>query len=303
MRQNVKFKNNGLLLAGHLYVPAHFDETKKYPTIVVSHPGGGVKEQTAGLYADKLSELGYVTLAFDASNQGESEGSPRYYEDPYARTEDIRAAVDYLTTLSFVDTDHIGALGICAGGGYTVAAAQTDRRIKALATVSMVDIGSLFSEGMARVVPVEDQIKLLEQVSQQRTAEANGNETFFVTYVPQQLEEGMTGTMAEGHDYYVTARGCHNNAPNRLVFASFGKIATYSAFSHIDKFLTQPFLTIAGSEADTLYFSAEAVEKAASQHKELFIIKGATHVALYDIPENVNVAIEKIDGFFTENLK
>ncbi|MCR8928813.1 alpha/beta hydrolase [Priestia megaterium] len=303
MKQNVKFKNNELFLAGHLYVPAKFDETKKYPAIVVSHPGGGVKEQAAGLYANKLSELGYITLALDASNQGESEGTPRYLEDPYARTEDVRAAVDYLTTLSYVDTNKIGALGLCAGGGYTVAAAQTERRIKAVATVSMVDIGSLFTEGMGRVVSVEDQIKLLEQVSHQRTEEANGGETYYITYVPQEVDDSMKGTVAEGHEYYVTDRGRHENAPNRLVFTSFNKIATYSAFSHIDKFLTQPFLAIAGSEADTLYFSEEAVKKAASQNKELFIIDGATHVALYDIRANVNPAIEKLDEFFTESLK
>lgn len=303
MRKNVQFKTNEIALAGHLYVPAEFDEAKKYPAIVVSHPGGGVKEQTAGLYANKLSELGYIALAFDASNQGESEGTPRYFEDPFARTEDVRAAVDYVTTLAYVDTAKIGALGICAGGGYTVAAAQTDRRIQAVATVSMVDFGSLFSEGLGRVVAVEDQLKLLEQVSAQRTAEANGSETYYVTYVPQEVDESMTGTMAEGHEYYVQARGRHENAPNRLVFTSFDKMVTFSALSHIDKFLTRPFLAIAGSDADTLYFSEEAVEKAASQKKELFILNGATHVALYDLPENVNPAIEKMDSFFRENLK
>ncbi|MFH5183532.1 alpha/beta hydrolase [Paenibacillus sp. TAB 01] len=303
MKRNVTFKNNELLLAGHLYVPAEFDESQKYPAIVVSHPGGGVKEQTAGLYANKLSELGYITLAFDASHQGESEGTPRYLEDPFARTEDVRAAVDYLTALSYVDTLQIGALGICAGGGYTMAAAQTERRIQAVATVSLVDIGSLFMEGMGRAGPVEDQIKLLEQVSQQRTAEANGGEIFYITYVPQELDESMTGTMAEGHEYYVTARGRHEHAPNRLMFTSFSKIAAFSSFSHIDTLLTQPLLAIAGSDADTLYFSEEAVTQAASSNKELFIVEGATHVALYDIPENVNRAVAKLDAFFTEHLK
>ncbi len=154
----------------------------------------------------------------------------------------------------------------------------------------MVDIGSLFSEGIARAVPVEDQIKLLEQVSGQRTAEANGSETLHGPYVPQELEEGMTGTMAEGHEYYVTARGCH-------------EIFTFSAFSHIDKFLTQPFLAIAGSDADTRYFSEEAVQDAASRDKELFIMDGATHVALYDQPEYVGPAVEKLEQFFTDHLK
>ncbi|MDF1887322.1 dienelactone hydrolase family protein, partial [Staphylococcus aureus] len=105
------------------------------------------KEQTAGMYAEKLAEFGYVTVVYDASHQGESEGPPRYLEDPFARTEDVRASVDYLTTLDFVDNDRIGALGVCAGGGYTVSAARTERRIKTLATVSMVDIGALFRKG------------------------------------------------------------------------------------------------------------------------------------------------------------
>ena len=149
MKQSVNFKSKTNLLTAHLYTPEQFDESKTYPAITVCHPGGGVKEQTAGMYAEKLAEFGYVTVVYDASHQGESEGSPKYLEDPFARTEDVRASVDYLTTLDFVDNGRIGGLGICAGGGYTVSAARTERRIKTLATVSMVDIGALFRKGLA----------------------------------------------------------------------------------------------------------------------------------------------------------
>ncbi|UOQ45768.1 alpha/beta hydrolase [Halobacillus salinarum] len=305
MKQNMNFKSKTNVLAAFLYLPTNFDENKKYPAITVAHPGGGVKEQAASTYAEKLSELGFVTLAYDASHQGESEGDPKYQEDPYARTEDVRASVDYLTTLNYVDVDNIGALGICAGGGYSVAAAQTERRIKALATVSMVDIGSLFREGVDRIVPVEQQIELLEQVSNQRTEEAQGGEVSFTTYVPDEIDDSMPirSTMAEGHEYYVTDRGRHENAPNRFTLNSFSEIATFSAFSHINQLLTHPFLSIAGSDADTRYFSEEAVEQAASKNKELFIIDGATHVGLYDIPEYVEPAVEKLHSFFSKYIK
>jgi fermentation-respiration switch protein FrsA (DUF1100 family) len=139
--RDVLFKNREITMAGDLYLPANWVSTGSYSAIVVTHPGGGVKEQVAGHYADKLAEKGFVALAFDASYQGESGGEPRFLEDPYARVEDIRSAVDYLTTVPFVNKENIGALGICAGGGYTLNAAQTEKRIKAIATVSAVDIG------------------------------------------------------------------------------------------------------------------------------------------------------------------
>ena len=145
--KSVQFKNGNLKMAGNLYLPAGFDVAKTYATIVVVHPGGGVKEQTAGLYAQQLAAQGFVTLAFDASHQGASEGLPRFLDDLMKRVGDIYSAVDYLTTLPYVDAKRIGALGICAGSGTTVKAAMTERRIKALATVSGVDVGAATRKG------------------------------------------------------------------------------------------------------------------------------------------------------------
>ncbi|AYP02030.1 alpha/beta hydrolase [Escherichia coli] len=132
MNNKVSFTNSNnptISLSAVIYFPPKFDETRQYQAIVLSHPGGGVKEQTAGTYAKKLAEKGFVTIAYDASYQGESGGEPRQLENPYIRTEDISAVIDYLTTLSYVDNTRIGAMGICAGAGYTANAAIQDRRI------------------------------------------------------------------------------------------------------------------------------------------------------------------------------
>jgi len=300
MKKSVTFKNNILNMAGNLYLPEGFDENKKYPAIVSVHPGGGVKEQTAGLYAQKLSDNGFVALAFDASCQGESEGEPRLLEDPNARVEDVRCSVDYLTTLPYVDQEKIGTLGICAGGGYVVAAAPTERRIKAVATVSAVDIGAMFrGEGS-----IETQLQTLEAVAKQRTAEVNGAEAHFLTYAPDTLEEMDENTpvlMREAYDYYRTPRAQHPNSPNRFLFKSVDKLMAFSATTQISDYLTQPMLLIAGTEADTRSYSEQFYELS-NGPKELFWVKGATHIAMYDIPEYVDQSVNKLTEFFQENI-
>src|ERR1044072_7361571 len=144
----VTFKSNGLNIAGMLYLPTDFHSTTQpRPAIVIGHPGAGVKEQAAGVYAGLLAGKGFVTLAFDGAYQGESEGLPRNYEDPAHRIEDIKAAVTYLSSLKEIDANRIGVLGICASGGYGVAATATDHRIKVLATVCAAGIGHQFRHG------------------------------------------------------------------------------------------------------------------------------------------------------------
>lgn len=300
MKKSVRFTNSNFTMAGDLYLPNGFDETKKYPALVSVHPGGGVKEQTAGLYAQKLADQGFVALAFDASHQGESGGEPRLLEDPTARVEDVRCAVDYLTTLPFVDAEKIGALGICAGGGYVVAAAQTERRLKAVATVSAVDIGTLFrGDGSATT-----QLQTLEAVAKQRTAEAIGTEAMYLTYAPDSLAEINETTPVlyrEAYDYYRTPRAQHPNSTNRFLFSSVDKIMAFSATNQISTYLTQPLLLIAGTEADTRSHS-EHFYAMSNGPKELFWVEGATHIALYDIPDYVTPAVTKLTAFFGANL-
>ena len=300
-RRPVTFKNLNLKMAGLIFSPADLDESKKYPAIVVVHPGGGIKEQTASVYAYRLAQRGYVTLAFDASHQGASEGLPRQLEDPTKRVEDVRSAVDYVTTLPFVDKEQIGALGICAGGGYAINATQTERRIKAVATVSAVDFGEGVRRGWRANLPVSERIKILQAVATQRTAEANGATPMLVSYVPDTVEGVTEPDMVEASEYYrLSNRWLHPNSGNRFLNSSFDKLIAFSAFGQIDTLLTQPLLMIAGSEAGSRWQSERAVEMAKGS-KELFIVQGATHMTLYD--RDVPKAMPKITEFFGKNLK
>lgn len=297
----ITFKNGVLNMAANLFLPANFDETKKYPAIITVHPAGGVKEQTSGLYAQKLAEQGYVTLAFDASHQGESEGLPRFLEDPTKRVEDIRSAVDYLTTISYVNADRIGLLGICAGGGYSLSASQTDRRIKAVAVASAVDMGLTVRKGWDGKLSVSEQIKFLETVAKQRTAVANGAEPTYANYVPEVVDENTIPDMREAHDYYRTPRAQHPNSTNRFLFTSYDKIMAFDAFSQLGTFLTQPALFVVGTKAGSRW-QGELAHKLTNSPKELFYIEGATHMDLYDGKQYVPQVVTKVSAFFWKYL-
>lgn len=301
---NVTFPSGGVDLAGLLYLPSGIGADARRPAIVIVHPFGGVKEQTAGLYALKLADKGFVTLAFDSRYQGESGGEPRYLEDPFARAEDIKSAVTFLSNHPQVDTDHIGALGICAAGGYTPYAAQTDHRIKAVATVSGADMGSLFRDGLGGGAGPDVLAAMLDESAEARTAEARGEPPRYNHIVPDTAAEITPDTptlYAEGSNYYRTPRAQHPNARNLFLKQSVDRIAQYSSYDLIHLIAPRPLLMIAGTEADTRYFSELAIAQA-GEPKELFLIDGATHIALYDEPKYVEPAVAKLGAFFAEHL-
>lgn len=300
-RGNVEFMNGAIAMAGNVYFPQGFDRSRKYAAIVCVHPGGGVKEQAAGLYARKLAEQGFVTLAFDASHQGASGGEPRFLDDPMRRVGDIYSAVDYLTSLPYVDAGRIGTLGVCAGSGTTVKAASTERRIKAIATVSAVDVGAATRKGWDGKAPVSDQVAMLDAVAKQRTAEAAGGAPVYVNYVPKLGDTTAPRDLQEAADYYLTPRGQHPNAPNRMLLTSLAAMVSFTGFDRVDELLTQPLMVVAGSEAGSLWHSQELHAKAASSQKELFIVDGATHMDLYD-GKGVDTAMTKLSPFFTRTL-
>lgn len=300
--QKVSFKNRTWKVAGHLHLPENFDEFKKYPAIVCVHPGSSVKEQTAGLYAAELAKSGFIALAFDASFQGESGGEPRFLEDPTTRVEDIRCAVDFLTTLAYVDNDRIGAMGVCAGGGYAANASILEKRIKAIATV----VGTNPSRAFRENNPME----ILKAVSQQRTEEANGAEKVINNWIPNTAEEAKQAGMEEldlleAINYYRTPRGEHPNSCNKLLFTSMSNMIMFDAFHLAEYFLTQPLLVIVGDKVGGFGSYRDGFDlynKAASINKKIHIIKGASHYDLYDRPDATKEALEQIIPFFQENL-
>ena len=301
MRTNVTFPSAGLNLAGHLYAP---DDTEgPWPAIVVSHPMSGVKEQAAGLYAEQLARAGYVTLAFDAAYQGESEGTPHLLEDPAHRSEDIKAAVTFLSLRDDVDPDRIGALGICASGGYLAPAAATDHRIKAVATVSAVDTGDVFRNGVGRTQDPAILQGMLDAAGVARTEEARGGAPRLAQIHPDTEEQAraLGQHTYDGWEYYRTPRGSHPRSENFFVLRSIDLIAQFTAFETIELIAPRPLLMIVGTEAATAYLSQEAIEKA-REPKELYWIEGATHVDLYDKQEYVPTAIAKLTDFFATHL-
>lgn len=304
----VKFvqQHQNIKIAGNLYLPKNYQPGKKYPAIITVHPGGGVKEQTSGLYAKKLAEKGFVTLAFDATHQGESEGTPRGLEIPTERIEDIKSAVDFLTTLPQVDAEKIGIVGICAGGGYSIGATQIEHRIKAVATVSGVDVGEISRRGwFGTDENIPAQIKTLEEIAKQRTAEANGAPIKYVHIVPEkdEITAETPNDIVEASEYYRTPRGQHKNADNLSMFSGGDSVYIFSAFANMDRFLTQPVLIIAGTKANSIWQSELAYSKAtAAKSREFYKIEGATHMDLYDIEKYVNQAVDKMEKFFNKNL-
>ena len=303
-KQKVTFHNRFLIdMVGDLYFPANYSPAKKYAAIIVGHPFGGVKEQTSGLHARKLAEIGYVTLAFDASYYGESGGYPRRMESPEVRVDDFSAAVDFLTNHPAVEADKIGVIGICGGGCYSVSATQIDHRIKALATISMYDMGRARRQGIGDTQTYQQRMSILDEIGRQRTAEYGGAARKDIRALPEKVDENTPKFAIDFLDYYDNPkRGQHTNSTGYYSYTSLAPMMNFFPFTQIETISPRPLLFIVGENAVSKYFSEDAYEKAA-EPKELFVVPGATHVDLYDQPEYLKITLPKLDTFFKQYLK
>lgn len=302
----VTYTLNGLKIAANVYTPANYDAGRKYPAIVVAHPNGGVKEQVAGLYAQRLAEKGYITIAADASYQGASEGMPRNVDKPQFRTEDIHGMADFISTFAGVDPDRMGALGICGGGGYTLNAAKSDKRFKAVATISMFNSGEVRRNGYINsgLDTIQERLK---EASDARIKELSGDIQYsgnvdFDALTDEAISKIPTDLYREGMQYYGRTHH-HPNSTFRYTTSSLMDLMSFDARDNID-LINVPLLLIAGEKADSLYMSEEAFAAATgTKDKELFKVPGATHIQTYFVPEYVDQIADKLVSFYGKNIK
>jgi len=303
--QKVTFKNQYQMnVAGNLFVPKTFDRSKAHPALVVSHPMGAVKEQSANLYATKMAEQGFVTLAIDLPGWGESEG-PRNLVSPEMYAEAFSAAVDFLGTRPFVDRSRIGAIGICGSGSFVISAAKIDPRMKAIATVSMYDMGAVNRHALQNSLTLEQRKAIIAAAAEQRYVEFRGGEVAVAGGTDLQLTADTHPIQREFYDFYRTPRGEFTPAgasaqrTTKPTVASNVKFMNFYPFNDIEAISPRPLLFISGDQAHSKEFSEDAYRRAA-EPKELVWVRGAGHVDLYD---RVNlIPWDKLTAFFGKHL-
>ena len=304
--QKVEFKNRfGITLVGDLYSPKGVNVNEKLAAIAISGPFGAVKEQSSGLYAQTLAERGFVTLAFDPSYTGESSGTPRNVASPGINTEDFSAAVDYLSNNKNVDADKIGILGICGFGGFAINAAAIDTRIKATTAVTMYDMTRVSAKGYNDSIDENARYEMKQALNKQRTEDFKKGSYKGADGLPEKLTGNEPLFVQQYFDYYKTKRGFHARSIN-----SNGKWNMTSSLSLINQPILQysneirtPVLIVHGENAHSRYFGETAFKKLKGDNKELFIVKGANHVDLYDGGDENAIPFDKIESFYKENLK
>ena len=304
--ERVTFKNRfGIELAGDLYIPKTMNKSDKLPAIAISGPFGAVKEQSSGLYAQTLAERGFIALAFDPSYTGESKGTPRHVASPDINTEDFSAAVDYLSNNKNVNPDKIGILGICGFGGFAINAAAIDTRIKATTAVTMYDMTRVTARGYNDSVDKNARCEMKQSLNKQRTEDFKNGNYKGADGLPEKLTGSEPLFVQQYFDYYKTKRGFHTRSIN-----SNGKWNMTSSLSLINQPILQyadeiktPVLIVHGEIAHSRYFGETAFSKLKGDNKELFIVKGANHVDLYDGGDKNAIPFDKIESFYKENLK
>lgn len=299
----VTYQLNGVDIAANVYTPANYDVGKRYPAVVVAHPNGGVKEQVAGLYAQRLAALGYIAITADAAYQGASGGQPRNVDTPAHRIEDVHGMADFINRYPGVDTSRLGLLGICGGGGYSLAAAQTDKRFKAVATISMFNSGRVRRNGYADS-QLDTIQQRLRQASAARAQEAAGGEVLYsgdANLSDEQIAKLPFDLYRQGYEYYWKTHA-HPGSTFKYTTSSLLDLMRWDA-THQIELIDQPLLMIAGSKADSLYMSEDAFAKATgTKDKALFKLEGATHIETYWVPRYVDAAMVKLTEFYGRTL-
>ena len=304
--QKVTFKNQYKMnIAGNLYLPKDMDKSKKHAAIIVGHPMGAVKEQSADLYAVKMAERGFVTMSVDLAFWGGSDGQPRNAVAPELYAETFSASVDYLGTGPFADRENIGAIGICGSGSFAISAAKIDPRLKAVATISMYDMGAANRNGLKNALTLEQRKQIIAEAAEQRYVEFLDGEVKYTSGTVHELTENSSPIEREFYEYYrtprgeVTPEGATPLTTTHPTLTSNVKFMNFYPFNDMESISPRPMLFVAGENAHSREFSEDAYKRAA-EPKELYIVPGAGHVDLYD--RTSLIPFDKLDSFFKENL-
>lgn len=305
--EKVSFLNQyKMKVAGSLFLPKNMKAGEKYPAIIVGHPMGAVKEQGANLYATKMAERGFITLSLDLSFWGESDGQPRNAVLPEVYAEDFSAAVDFLGTRPFIDRERIGVIGICGSGSFAISAAKIDPRLKAIATVSMYNMGAASRDGLKNALTLEQRKQIIAEAAEQRYVEFLGGETKYTGGTVHELNENSSPIEREFYEFYrtsrgeVTPKGATPLTTTHPTFSSNVKFMNFYPFADIETISPRPMLFITGENAHSREFSEDAYKRAA-EPKELYVVPGAGHVDLYD--RTSLIPFDKLTTFFTKYLK
>lgn len=305
--QPVTFKNQYKMdVAGNLFLPNGMDQHTKHAAIIVGHPMGAVKEQSANLYATQMAEQGFVTLSVDLAFWGGSAGEPRNAVSPDMYAETFSAAVDYLGTQPFVDRERIGVIGICGSGSFAISAAKIDPRLKAIATISMYDMGAANRNALNKSQTLEQRKRIIADAAEQRYVEFTGGETKYTSGTVHKITENSHPIEREFYEFYRTPRGEFTPAGSTPLltthptFTSNVKFMNFYPFNDIETISPRPMLFITGDQAHSKEFSEDAYKRAA-EPKELLYVKDAGHVDLYDRASLI--PFDRLTGFFKENLK
>lgn len=300
----ISYMLDGLKIAANVYTPEHYDANKRYPALTVAHPNGGVKEQVAGLFAQLLAKHGYITIAADASYQGASEGEPRMTDKPSNRVEDVHGMVDALSLFPGVDYSRIGAFGICGGGGYTLRAAQTDKRFKVVATLSAFNSGLVRRNGFmdSEANTIQERLRKASEAREKMVRGEGVDYTPDLKKMPPEDAAKLPYALyRDGYTYYAQDYA-HPLSSFVYTVSSLMDLVTFDVSVNMD-LINVLLLMMAGKTADTFYLTEKAYAAATgTTDKELFLIEGAEHIETYWKPEFVNQEIEKLLDFLSKRL-
>jgi uncharacterized protein len=292
-------------VAGNLLLPKDLDRAVRHPAIVVGHPMGAVKEQSATLYATKMAEQGFVAMAIDLPFWGESEGESRQIVSPDVYAEAFSAAVDFLGTREYVDRNRIGAIGVCGSGSFVISAAKIDPRMKAIATVSMYDMGAANRNALNHSLSVGQRKEIIAAAAEQRWVEFEGGKIEYTSGTVHDLTADTDAIQREFYAFYRTPRGEFTPASStpqlttHPTLTSNVKFMNFYPFNDIETISPRPMLFISGDLAHSKEFSEQAYRLAA-EPKELVWVKGAGHVDLYDRVDLI--PFDKLTSFFGQHL-